>query len=386
MINRRDFLKTLPIALAGMRTLGAVGATSRYWVYLGSQNRFGNEKGRSLYRCSFDPGTGKCGIVTTAAELNNPTWLAASRDGRYLYSVSGPVEKDSNGFLTSFAIGRKTGALQRLNQVSSEGGDPTYVSLDRTGKTAVVANFRGGSTVLFPINSDGSLGAQTSLMQHTGTGPHRRQTAPHAHAAVVSPDNAYVLSPDLGADRIFIFRLDASRGVLAPGDPPFVRTAPGFGPRHLVFHPSGRFVYLLTEMGGRIVVFSWHSGNGLLKEIQTVDAYPDGYQGNRSGAEIDIDHAGRFLYTSTRANSSITVHAIHPAQGTLTSVEREPSAGDSPWSFRLDPTGRFALVANNNSDEVKVFRTVPQSGKLIATGETAKVPGPVCIVFVAAQS
>jgi 6-phosphogluconolactonase len=169
--------------------------------YFGSHNRIDRERGRNIYLCSFDPRTGKCGNVTAAAELNRPTWLTASPNGKYLYSVSGPgLESNSNGSVASFAIDWRTGALKRLNQVSSDGIDPTYVSVDRTGKAAIVANYGGGSTVLFPINKDGSLGERTSLMQHTGKGPHSRQAAPHAHAAVVSLDNRFVLSPDLGAD------------------------------------------------------------------------------------------------------------------------------------------------------------------------------------------
>ena len=373
---------TLPAVFAGARVAVAAPAASRFRVYFGADSR---AKGQGIYACSFDARTGKCGDASMASDLERPTWLTASPDGKRLYSVS-ELGNDgkSSGFLASFAIDRKTGSLERINQVSSDGGGPTYVGLDKTGKVAVVANFGGGSVASFRIGKGGILGARASLMQHTGKGPNRRQTSPHAHAALVSPDNRFVLSPDLGADRVFIWRLDAARGTLAANDPPFVQAPAGFGPRHLAFHPSGKLVYLMNELTAHVIVFSWDPTGGSLKEIQTVDLCPEGYLGDRSGAEVKVDRAGRFLYSSHRADNSLAVFAIDPAKGTLTVVDRVPSGGKTPWSFTIDPTGGFLLVTNKASDEVAVFRVDAQSGRLTPTGDVVKVPAPACAVFVAA--
>ena len=380
-MRRREFMVILPAACLAVRMEAAAPAVTRYRIYFGTRSR---EKGQGIYMCLFDPRAGVFGDVSMVDDLERPTWLAVSPDSKSLYSVS-ELGNDgkSNGFLASFAIDRKSGALKRLNLVSSGGGGATYVSVDKTGKVAVLANFGGGSTASFRIGKGGILEPRVSLMQHTGRGPTSRQASPHPHAAVISPDNRFVLAPDLGADKVFIFRLDAARGALAANDPPSAQTPAGFGPRHLAFHPAGKFVYLISEMAARITVFSWDGASGSLREIQTVDSYPDGYEGDRSGAEVEVDRAGRFLYSSTRTNSSMAVFAIDPAKGTLTAVDRLPSGGKGPRSFKIDPTGGFLLVINEASDEVTVFRVNAQTGRLTPTGAAAKVPAPACAVFVA---
>ena len=228
------------------------------------------------------------------------------------------------------------------------------------------------------------MSKRISRMQHSGSGPHRRQASPHAHAAVISPNNRFVLSPDLGADRVFVFRLYAKRGALALNDPPFLQVPPGYGPRHLAFHPNGKFAYLMNELVARITVFAWDSERGRLREIQLVDSYPAGYEGDRSGAEIEVDRNGRFLYSSNRTNNTIGVFSIDPQAGTLTPLEHVPSGGRVPWSFSLAPGGGFLVVTNQASDDVVVFQVDALRGRLTPAGRSIKAPAPVCVVFAAA--
>ncbi len=381
-MRRREFFSALPVAVTGSAGLMTPQAAYHYWAYIGTHSR---EKGQGIYACRFNAQTGEWSDVFMAADVERPTWLVVSRDQKYLYSVS-ELGNDGrrDGYLIAFAIDKKTGRLERINQVSSDGGGPTHMSLDKSGKTLVVATFGGGSTNSFRILSGGALSARVSRMQHSGSGPHRRQTSPHAHAAVVSPDNRFVLSPDLGADRVFVFRLDAARGALALNDPPFVQAPPGYGPRHLAFHPNGKFAYLMNELVARITVFAWDPARGRLTEIQLVDSYPAGYECDRSGAEIEVDRAGRFLYSSNRTNNTIGVFSIDPHAGTLTPSEHVSSGGRIPWSFSLAPGGGFLVVTNQASDDVAVLRVEAQTGRLTPTGSSVKAPAPVCVAFAAA--
>ena len=382
-MNRRSFLTGVSAALAASRFRAAAAFPSRLLVFLGTRDA---AKARGIYSCFFDPQTGRSSSVSLAAELELPTWLAPSADARYLYSVS-EVGNDgkTNGSLAAFVIDRSSGSLKLLNQVSSGGGGPTVISLDATGKTAVVANFGSGRTTAFRVLPDGRLGEQTASMEHSGSGPHRRQTGPHAHGVVFSPDNRFVFAPDLGADRVFIFRFDAATGALT-SEPPSVALPPGSGPRQLVFHPSGRFAYLMNELAGRITVFSWDARTGSLSEIETVSAIAAGDQSEPSGAGIALDRAGRTLYTTTRNDDAIEVFAIDATKGTLALRQRVPARGKSPWSCAIDPAGLHLFVMDQASDSVAILQIDPRSGNLRPVAGSLSVPAPVCTLFVPVPS
>ena len=256
----------------------------------------------------------------------------------------------------------KTGQLKLLNTVSTRGDGPCHLVVDPSGKWLYVANYGGGSVAEYPVHADGSLGESSAFVQHTGSSVNRgRQSAPHGHSTVLSPDGKSVFVADLGLDQILSYKV----GGLTPNDPPFIKIAPGAGPRHLAFTPNGKFAYVMTEMTASVVAFK-HAG-GKFEELQTLPTTE--MAPNVSGAEIAVHPSGKFVYSSTRGANLIDVFAIDAAKGTLTPVERTPSGGKTPRNFAIDPTGAFLLAAHQDSDNVVVFRIDAKTGKLTPTGD-----------------
>ena len=234
----------------------------------------------------------------------------------------------------------------------------------------------------FPVHDDGKLGEASAFFQHAGSSANRaRQSGPHAHQTVVSPDNTFLLAVDLGLDKVFSYRLDPAKGGLAP-EPQFAATTPGGGPRHLAFRPDGKFAYVLNEMLSSVGAFSYDAGRGTLAHLQTISTLPPGFTAENSGAEIVVHPSGRFLYTSNRGQDSIAVFAIDAAKGTLTPVDGISTQGKTPRGFALDPSGRFLVAANQNSGTLVVFRIDQATGALTPAGTTVQVPSPVSVVFV----
>jgi 6-phosphogluconolactonase len=272
----------------------------------------------------------------------------------------------------------KTGQLKLLNTVASRGGGPCHLALDPSGKWLFVANYNSGSVAEFPVHDDGTLGEASAFVQHAGSSVNRqRQSGPHAHETVISPDGKTVFVPDLGLDQILSYKV----GGLTPNDPPFTRIAPGAGPRHLAFTPNGRYAYVITEMTASVIAFRYEGGKfEELQTLPTVDAAPD-----MSGAEVAVHPNGKFVYTSTRGVNSIGVFAINADKGTLTPVERTPSGGKTPRDFAIDPTGAYLFAAHQDSDNVVVFRIDARTGKLTPTGDVLQAFAAVCVTFVPAQ-
>ena len=323
-----------------------------------------------------------------AAETVNPSFLAIDPTHRYLYAVNETedYQGQKTGGVSAFRIDRKTGALTFLNEVPSGGTDPCYVSLDRAGKHVLVANYTSGSVSVFPVLPGGRLGKATAFVQHHGHSVNpERQEGPHAHDIAVSPDGRFALAADLGLDQLVVYRYNAEKGSLAPNDPPFARVSPGSGPRHFVFDPSGKFVYLLSEVGSTVTVFEYDAGRGTLHEIQSLSALPDGFTGHNDAAEIAMGRSGRFLYTSNRGDDSITVFAIDPARHTLKVAAHVPTLGKEPRNFAIDPSGNYLLAANQNSDNIVVFKIDPRTGIPVPTGQVVEVSSPVCLTFMPAQ-
>jgi 6-phosphogluconolactonase len=270
-----------------------------------------------------------------------------------------------------------------LNQQDSGGSGPCHISADATGKCLLVANYGSGSVAELPIHADGRLGEATTVRRHAGSGANpQRQAGPHAHFILPSPDNRFTLDCDLGLDKIFINHLDANAGKLTAGEPPFAVAAPGSGPRHLVFSPDGRFVYVINEMGGTITVFSYATANAAMTEVQTISTLPKDFSGKNTAAEIAVHPNGKFLYASNRGHDSIAVFAVNQQTGQLTFVEHQPTLGHTPRHFAIDPTGRWLLAENQTSSSVVVFAIDRDTGKLKPTGQTVELGSPVCAVFV----
>jgi 6-phosphogluconolactonase len=347
-------------------------------VYFGTYTQ-GGSSSKGICRSALDLETGKLSEPVLAAEATNPSFLEIHPNGKFLYAVS---EAGKAGSVSAYAIASDTGNLKLLNKQPSGGSGPCYVSIDHTGRNALVSNYGSGSASVIPIKADGSLGEPTGFVQHEGSGANpKRQSGPHAHSINVSPDNRFAFVADLGIDKIMIYRLDSEKGTIVANDPPFAKVKPGAGPRHFALHPSGKFAYVINEMGGMVTAFAYEPASGALTEIQTITTLPEGFQGANSCAEVRVHPSGMFLYGSNRGHDSIVVYRIDPAKGTLTFVEHETAGIKTPRNFNIDPTGKFCLVANQDGDSVIVFRINVTTGALEPTEHKVSVGKPVCIRF-----
>ena len=365
--------------------LGASLRGKSYFVYIGTYTHHAS-KGIYLYR--FWPSTGETLPLGLAAATASPAWLIVHPTRRFLYAANeygGGAEPGNT--ISAYSMDTKTGKLIFLNRVSSKGVGPCHLAIDKTGKILVAANFASGSVAAFPIRSDGSLGEASGFDQHHGSSIDPvRQAGPHAHSAIVSPDNRFVLVADIGLDRLYSYRLNPSAGSLEPNDPPFAALHPGWGPRHLAFHPNGRYLYLISEMGSMITTFAYDAARGTVKELQTVSTLPEGFAGKSTAAEIQVDREGKFIYASNRGDDSIGVFAIDANTGTLSPTQHISTEGKTPRAFALDPTGQYLFAANQNSANIAILRVNSTTGGLTSTGKTlTDSPEPSCVIFVEAK-
>jgi 6-phosphogluconolactonase len=361
-------------------------ATSKYIVYVGTYTSKTTSKGIYAYR--FDSDKGQLTSIGVAAETIDPSFLAVHPNGKYLYAVNeiANFNGGTSGAVSAFAIDAKTGALKFLNQVPTRGAGPCHVSLDKEGAFVLVANYDSGSIASFPVHDDGSLGTTSGFVQHSGSGPNKeRQEGPHAHWIGTSPDNRFALAVDLGLDQVIVYGFDSIKGVFTPMLSGFAKVKPGAGPRHLAFHPNGKFAYVLSEMESSVTVFSYQPKTGGLTSLQTIFTLPKDYSGPKEAAEIAVHSSGKSLYTSNRGHDSIAVFAIDEKKGTLKSLGQVLTGGKTPRHFAIDPTGSYLLAENQESNNIVVFHIDPATGSLTPTGQTVEVPSPVCITFVAAQ-
>jgi 6-phosphogluconolactonase len=357
-------------------------AVSAQLMYVGTYTG-GDTRGIYAYR--FDPRTGKLAPLGLMAETPNPTFLALHPSGKYLYAVNeiNDFEGKKAGALSAFSVDRATGKLTLLNQISTGGPGPCAVTVDKTGKVVFVANYEGGSFASYSIGSDGKVGAMASLIQDKGSSINKsRQEGPHSHSVVVSPDNKFLLGADLGLDHVLIFHIDASTGKISPNDPPFATVKAGSGPRHLVFAPDGKHVYVVSEMGEIVTTFGWDAARGALTAIDEASALPADFHGRSTSAEIQIDAHGRHVYSSNRGHDSISVFNVDPNTGKLSLAETTSTQGKTPRFFCLDPSGRYLLAGNQDTNTITTYHVDPRSGKLTPTGDKYELGKPVCFVFV----
>ncbi|HEY6767497.1 MAG TPA: lactonase family protein [Candidatus Sulfotelmatobacter sp.] len=358
-----------------------------YLVYVGTYTEEGS-KSKGIYAYRFDPATAKLTSLGLAAETTNPSFVTISPNRRFLYAVNevGNYKGPNSGGVSAFAVDAAGGKLTFLNEVASRGADPCYITVDKTGKFVLVANYTGGSVAVFPVLEDGRLGEASSFVQHTGHGPNaQRQEGPHAHSIDLSPDNRFAFVDDLGLDELLVYRFDASKGTLTPNDPPFAKLDPGAGPRHFALHPNGKFAYVVAEMGASVTVFAYDNAHGAMTSFQRITTLPSGFTGHNDDAEIEVHPSGKFLYASNRGHDSIAVFAIDAAKGTLTPVEIAPTGGKEPRNFTIDPTGTLLFAANQKSDNIVIFKIDATTGRLTPTEEKIEVSTPVCVKFLALE-
>jgi 6-phosphogluconolactonase len=318
-----------------------------------------------------------------------------SAAGTCLYSTNETdrVGENKEGTISAFAIKKADGTLSLLNTVRSGGAGPTYVSVHPSGRFVMVANYFGGSVAVLPVLPDGRLGAAADIKSGTGNlGPTKATNAPpggfaqsghdrtHAHMIQADSSGHFVLHVDLGLDKIFVWKFDAQKGALTPGETPAVSLPPGDGPRHFHFHPNGRWLYSIQEEASTIVLFDYEAVTGRLTSRQTISTLPPGFAGSNFCSAILVSADGRFVYAGNRLHDSIGIFSVR-SNGELAFVGEEWTRGDYPRSFNLDPTGQFLYCCNQRGDNIAVFRVEHKTGRLSFTNHYTPVGNPSTIVF-----
>ena len=373
-------MKILPLYLS-IFLLGSLTAFAqhqndkKYFLLIGTYTSEGKSEG--IYVYDYNSATGNA-TYKTKAVIQNPSYLTLSKDFKKVFSV-GEMGK-GKGSISAFNFNSQSGELTYINSVSSGGNGPCYVSVTDNGDYVFSANYGGGSLGAIHVNENGSLDSNIQSIQHEGSSVHKDQKKPHVHSAILSPDNKYVIAADLGTDKIHIYSLQSGRDKpLVAANQPFVKTKPGSGPRHLAFHPSGKYLYSVNELDGTVSAFTYNDGN--LKDLQTITMLPAGFNGTIEAADIHLSADGRYLYATNREDlKEMLVYAVQK-NGKLKFVQRQSVLGKAPRNFAIDPTGNFVLVANQNTDEIVVFRRNSKNGKLSFTGTKIPVSRPVCLKF-----
>jgi 6-phosphogluconolactonase len=349
-------------------------------IYIGTYTGRGSE---GIYQARFSAATGKLDALSLAAPMENPSFLALHPSRPLLYAIGevASFQGKKGGVVSAFAVDPPSGKLTLVNQQSTVGPGPCHVSVDATGRCVLVANYGGGSVASLPIDEDGRLGEAKSFFQHKGASVNRqRQEGPHAHGIYPDPANRFALVPDLGLDKVLLYRLDPANGTLAPHVPAFVASAAGAGPRHLAFHPGGDYAFAINELNSTLTSFRYDAKAGRLETLESLSTLPKGVRPTGTTAEVAVHPSGRFVYGSNRGHDSIVAYALDVDSGKLRQVGHQSTGGKTPRSFAIDPSGRWLLAANQDSDNIVVLRIDPQTGKLSATGHSLKVSMPVCIV------
>lgn len=371
-------------------------ATARF-VYVGTYTAPNTAPGGTapsqalgVYVFKLDPRTGALSPVQVVPNIPNPSWVTLDPGLRYLYAVSELSSwngTSNSGGLTAYAVNQANGNLTLLNNQPTMGAIPAFVSVDPTGRYALVANYNGANYSVLPIQGDGSLGPPSDVHAVTGTGPNAdRQEAPHPHQIQFGPAGHFVFGNDLGTDRVWTWTLQSGKLVPnapppAPPAPPYAQVAGGSGPRHTAFHPSGKFAYVISEMASSITAFALDEARGTMLWLQTVSSLPPRFTGTSAGGEIVMHPSGQFVYGSNRGHNSIVGFTIDQSTGKLDPIGWASTQGSIPRSFNIDPSGALLLAANQNSNNIVPFAIHPKTGMLKPTHHITQTPTPVCIQF-----
>jgi 6-phosphogluconolactonase len=356
----------------GMQVMAQSG--QRYFLLVGTYSS--PDKPNGIHVLHFDASNGEAQVAQPFAELSNASYLCISKDQQNVYAVS----EGGGGSVNAYAFDARSGALTSMNSIPAAG--PCYVSVDEQKQLVFAGNYGGGNVLAAHLNKDGSIAQESvQVIQHEGGSVVKgRQDKPHVHASVLSNSNDYLMVPDLGVDRVYQYKIDAGQAnALKPAAAPFLAISPGAGPRHLVFHPSGKFAYLVLELEGAVMALDYKDGS--LTAKQTISMTDKNFKGNVSGADIHVSPDGRFLYASNRGDADeIAIYSID-AKGELKLVGRQSVLGKTPRNFAIDPTGNFLLAANQNSNSVVIFKRDLNTGLLTPTGKEITIDKPVCLKF-----
>jgi 6-phosphogluconolactonase len=351
-----------------------------YYLFTGTYTS-GESKG--IYVHSFNASTGDITPVSVAEGVSNPSFLALAPSGKYLYAVN----QNSGGTpseVSAFSFDPASGKLTFINKQLSGSDGPCYISTDANGKWVMVGHYTGGTLTAFPVDKNGGLKSYAQQVAHTGTSINKqRQEKAHVHATVFTPDQRFLLVPDLGMDKVMIYRFDPAfykKPLTAAKKQAFVSTKPGSGPRHLSFHPSQPYMYLIEELSGTVSAYQYDKDT--FKLIQNISSHAPDYTGSKGSADIHVSPDGKFLYASNRGDAhNLAIFEINPSTGKLAARGFQSTMGTVPRNFMIDPTGNYLLVANQQSSNVVIFKRDKQTGQLQPTGKEIRVPNPVCLVM-----
>ncbi|RJX37696.1 lactonase family protein [Paenibacillus pinisoli] len=338
-----------------------------------------SDQGLRVFR--LDESSGQLTETGSYAGLKNPTFIHVDAERKLLYSISEGVNADGQkaGEAASFRIDVQEGTLRRISQRLTVAGTTCHIQRDQGNRFLTVTSYHGGMTGLLRIEGDGSIGELADVRQHEGSSVDaERQDRPHPHSSFYSPDGRFLLVQDLGLDVIAVYRLDAEEGKLVAHDT--VKLHGGAGPRHLTFHPSGKFAFVINELDSSITSLAYDASEGKLEVLGTVSTLPADYTGENGTAEIAISGDGRYLYGSNRGHDSIVVFGVNPENGSLSLIQHISSGGGHPRHFSLTPNGQYLLAANRDANNIVTFRVDAEKGTLQATGYEAEATKPVCVI------
>jgi len=387
-MDRRNFIISAGLTSAALVTSKSIFKNLLSGDKLTSPDFFVGSYGMGLdggiYLCRIDLKSGEISLIKENRGIDNPSFISIDSSNRFLFAVNevDKTEDYSGGSVSSFVVKKDDGSLKLVNKQSTLGGSPCFITSDSADKFLLVTNYSGGSIIVFPILEGGNIGRNIRFIQNTGHSINPdRQENPHPHSIVLSADNHYAFIPDLGLDKIHIYRFDQESGNLSSLPFPSVSLKPGAGPRHFTFHPKLKFAYVINELDSTITGFRYKPVNGKLTAIQTIRTLPGDFQGESYCADIHIHPNGKFLYGSNRGHNSIACYSIDQSNGKLEMFGCTSTLGDWPRNFAIDPTGQYLLAANQRSNNIFTFRINKESGELTPTKFFVEINQPVCIKF-----
>lgn len=375
-------MKSCISSLLLLFVLNACAQQKEDYLIIGTYTNAGSH---GIYVAKFDKRRGGLTLVDSV-KASNPSFLTVSPDKNYVYAVNEDAASASpKGTVSSYHFNRKLGKLLFLNQQKTKGNNPCYISVDKTGQWLIVGNYSSGNLSVLPVSANiGIIDTATTTIQHMGSSVNKdRQNEPHVHQTILSQNNKWLLVPDLGTDQLMVYQFNKKNGTLKAAATPFVKSVAGSGPRHVSFGESDKHVYLLEELTGTIAAYKFSTDKGSLKLIQQISTLPEGFKGFAGSADIHVSPDGNFLYASNRGESNtITTFAVNRTTGMLTKLSVDTVLGLTPRNFSIHPSGKYLLVANQNSNEVVVFARNKQTGLLKDTGKRLQLSRPVCLQWV----
>ena len=375
---KRKILSLETLAPFLLLILFASCSPQKYYLFIGT---YTNTTSKGIYIYDFNSATGEATPIWNTDSVTNPSYLTISNDQKYVYAVN-ETNGANPGRVTAYSFDKKNVKLNFINTTASGGDDPCYIETTDDNKWLAVANYSSGTATLFPIDANGAVQPYTQIIYDSIYKSPGSNATPHVHETVFSPDEKYLLTPDLGLDKLLVYKFNpGSKTPLTVPSTSIAQSADSTGPRHLTFSKDGKFVYLMHEMGANVTVYAYNDGN--LTEVQDIGTFTKGFAGVKDGAEIMISPDGKFLYASDRGELNlIAIFSIDESTGKLTLKGTQPTMGLHPRNFIVDPSGNYLLVANQDSENIVIFKRDKNTGLLTSTGKQIHIPRPVCLQMI----